>query len=143
VISSGSETTLLMPPAAFIGGQSAGKMGGSTDKIPVMIAVERVGTRKLGRVRFDIDDATRTHQMLGFAAATIAPGSTIHADGAGFLHGLAHTGYHRRYVSGYNAPDTGEVLSGAHLVALLLKRWIVRQRGTSPDASRLSGRSGV
>jgi hypothetical protein len=27
---------------AFIGGQSAGKKGGSTDKVPVMIAVERV-----------------------------------------------------------------------------------------------------
>ena len=109
---------------AFIGGQSAGRKGGATGKVPVIIAVERVGPRKLGRVRFGIDDAPGTHRMLEFAAATIAAGSSIHTDGARFLRGLATMGYQHSYVTGYNAPDIGQVLPGVHLVASLLKRWI-------------------
>jgi ISXO2-like transposase domain len=109
---------------AFLGGQSAGKKGGASDKIPVIIAVERVGPRKLGRVRFGIDDAPGTHRMLEFATATIAPGSTIHNDEARFLRGLAEMGYQHSYATGYNAPGIGQVLPGVHLVASLLKRWL-------------------
>ena len=58
-----------------------------------MIAVERVAPRRLGRVRFGIDDAPGTRQLLDFATATTAPGSTIHTDGARFVRRLADLGY--------------------------------------------------
>jgi ISXO2-like transposase domain len=109
---------------AFIGGQSAGRKGGATGTVPVIIAVERVGPRKLGRVRFGIHDGPGTHRMLEFATATITPGSSIHTDGARLLRGLAKLGYQHSYTTDYNAPDIGQVLPGCHLVASLLKRWL-------------------
>jgi hypothetical protein len=30
----------------FVGGRTTGKQGGSTDKVPVMVAVERIGTHR-------------------------------------------------------------------------------------------------
>jgi transposase-like protein len=49
---------------SFVGGRAAGKQGASTDKAPVMIAVENVGTQvnrklRLGRVRLGVADAPR------------------------------------------------------------------------------------
>ncbi len=38
----------------FVGGVSAGKLGASSDKVPVMVAVEKPGPgRRLGRVRLE------------------------------------------------------------------------------------------
>ena len=44
----------------FLGGRSTGKLGGSTDKVPVRIAVERLSPQKLGRVRFEVADRPGT-----------------------------------------------------------------------------------
>jgi hypothetical protein len=38
----------------FVAGKSRGKPGASTDKVPVMIAVERLDRGQLGRVRFQV-----------------------------------------------------------------------------------------
>jgi transposase-like protein len=109
---------------AFIGGVSVGKPGASTDKIPVQIAVEIVGTRKLGRVRFAVAERPGSRQLVDFACQTIEPGSTIRTDGARTLRQLADLGYDHEYVTGYNAEDRDTVLPGAHLVSSLLKRWL-------------------
>ena len=47
---------------SFVGGRATGSRGASTDKVPVMIAVENVGTQvnrklRLGRVRLGVADA--------------------------------------------------------------------------------------
>lgn len=108
----------------FIGGVSAGKDGGSTDKIPVQIAVERDGPRKLGRVRFAVATRPSSAQLVEFGCAVIEAGSTIRTDGLLTLRQLSGRGYIHEYVTGYNAPDRDEVLPGVHLVASLLKRWL-------------------
>jgi len=108
----------------FVGGRTTGKQGDSTDKVPVMVAVERVGTHRLGRVRFAVADRPSSRQQLDFARSTIEPGSTIRADGASVLRALASMGYTHEYVTGHDAPDIAEVLPGVHRVASLLKRWI-------------------
>ena len=108
----------------FIGGRSAGKKGGATDKVPVMVAVERLGPRRLGRVRFGVDDAPGTVKLVEFAASTIAEGSTVRTDGARMLRRLATMGYTHEYVNGYASADISNELPGVHLVASLLKRWI-------------------
>jgi hypothetical protein len=108
----------------FIGGRSAGKKGGSTDKVPVMVAVEGLGPRRLGRVRFGVDDAPGTVKLVEFAASTIAEGSTVRTDGARMLRRLATMGYTHEYVNGYASADISNELPGVHLVASLLKRWI-------------------
>jgi len=108
----------------FIGGRSAGKKGGSTDKVPVMVAVERLDSGRLGRARFGVADRAGSTKLLDFACATVAPGSLIRTDGARTLRRLASLGYRHDYITGYNAPDLDEVMPGVHLVAALLKRWI-------------------
>jgi transposase-like protein len=114
---------------SFIGGRATGRQGASTDKVPVMIAVENVGTQvnrklRLGRVRLAVADAPGSKQLVEFARTTVAPGSLIRTDGARMFRVLAQEGYHHQYVSGYSSPEPGHVtLPGSHRVASLLKRW--------------------
>lgn len=107
----------------FVGGRTPNGGRGS-DKVPVLVAVERLDSKRLGRVRFDIAERPASRQLVDFACASIAPGSTIRTDGAFMLRRLATLGYTHEYVTGYNAPDKDEVVPGVHLVASLLKRWL-------------------
>jgi len=108
----------------FLGGRSPGKTGGASDKVPVMVAVERLDSKRLGRVRFAIAERPHSREMVDFACATIAPGSSIHTDGAFMLRRLATLGYTHQFITGYNAADLDEVMPGVHLVSSLVKRWI-------------------
>jgi transposase-like protein len=114
---------------SFVGGRAGGRRGASTDKAPVMIAVENVGTQvnrklQLGRVRLGVADAPGSKQLVEFARTTVAPGSLIRTDGARMFRVLAQQGYTHQYVSGYSSPEPGHVtLPGPHRVASLLKRW--------------------
>ena len=114
---------------SFVGGRAAGKRGASTDKAPVMIAVENVGTQvnrkiQLGRVRLAVADSPGSKQLVDFARTTVAPGSLIRTDGARMFRVLANEGYTHEYISGYSSPEPGHVtLPGPHRVASLLKRW--------------------
>lgn len=107
----------------FVGGLSTGRRGASTGKVPVMVAVERIGTHKLGRVRFGINRGPGSLELVSFAQRSIESGSTIRTDGARFLRRLGTLGYTHKYATGYNSPDTSVELPGVHLVAGLLKRW--------------------
>lgn len=114
----------------FLGGRSAGKPGGASDKAAVMVAVERLPSGRLGRVRFGIAERPHSGELVDFACATIAPGSTIHTDGAYTLRRLGTLGYTHSFVTTNNFltqasnPDLDEVLPGVHLVSSLLKRWL-------------------
>jgi transposase-like protein len=114
---------------SFVGGRATGRLGASTDRAPVMIAVENVGTQvnqklRLGRVRLGVADSPGSKQLVDFARATVEPGSLIRTDGARMFRVLANDGYHHEYISGYSSPEPGHVtLPGPHRVASLLKRW--------------------
>ncbi len=59
---------------SFVGGRAAGRKGASTDKAPVMIAVENVGKQanrklRLGRVRLGVADSPGSKQLVDFARA--------------------------------------------------------------------------
>jgi transposase-like protein len=109
----------------FVGGRASGRPGASTDKVPVMVAVERIAPRKLGRVRLQLATAPNTLELVEFATSTITPGSTVRTDGARMMRRLTDLGYTHEYVDGYSAPDPAAVLPGVHLVASLLKRWLI------------------
>lgn len=109
----------------FVGGVSVGKRGASSDKVPVQVAVERIGPRKLGRVRFAVADAPSTLSLVDFASEVVEPGSTIRTDGARMMRRLGAMGYTHAYVNGYAADDPTAVLPGVHMVASLLKRWLI------------------
>jgi transposase-like protein len=114
---------------SFIGGRATGRLGASTSKVPVMIAVENIGTEvnrklRLGRVRLAVADAPGSKQLVDFARNSAEPGSLIRTDGARMFRALANEGYQHEYISGYSAPEPGHVtLPGPHRVASLLKRW--------------------
>ena len=108
----------------YLGGRSTGKPGGLSDKVAVTVAVERVGPRRLGRVRFQIPERGNSNEQLDFAQSAIEPGSTIQTDGLYLFRKLATMGYTHEYVNGYQADDITEVLPGVHRIASLLKRWI-------------------
>jgi hypothetical protein len=97
--------------------------------VPVMIAVENVGTQvnrklRLGRVRLGVADSPGSKQLVDFARTTVVPGSLIRTDGARMFRVLANDGYRHEYISGYSSPEPGHVtLPGPHRVASLLKRW--------------------
>ena len=109
----------------FVGGVSAGHQGGSSDKVPVMVAVEKTGHgRKLGRIRLEVTTRPGSLELVDFAQRMIAPGSNIRTDGARMLRRLGDLGYTHEYTNGYTAVDRAEVLPGVHLSASLLKRWL-------------------
>lgn len=109
---------------SFVGGRSTGNYGASTEKVPVMIAVERLDTGQLGRVRFNVADAPGTLGLVDFAVDVIAEGATVLTDGAPFLKRLSRLGFDHQWSNGYNSIDRSQELPGVHLVASLLKRWI-------------------
>lgn len=109
----------------FVGGVAPGLLGASTDKVPVQVAVERVGAKKLGRVRFRVASAPGTLELVDFATEVTEPGSLVRTDGARMMRRLADLGYDHIGVDGYSADDPSTVLPGVHLVASLLKRWLI------------------
>jgi hypothetical protein len=112
---------------SFLGGQSPSRHGGSSDKVPITIAVERTPRGRLGRVRLEVADKRGGLDMLDFATEVIAPGTMIHTDGALMFRRLPDLGYgHHATPSskgGYLVDDIDAVMPGAHLVSSLLKRW--------------------
>ncbi|GAB2776180.1 IS1595-like element ISSod11 family transposase [Terrabacter koreensis] len=108
----------------MIGGVARGRAGYG-DKVAVMIAIEHNETRRLGRVRLAVADHPGTTQLVDFATTVIEPGSTIRTDGARTLRRLADLGYRHEFTLGYTAIDKASVLPGVHLVASLLKRWLI------------------
>ena len=109
----------------FVGGVSVGRPGAASTKSTVRVAVERVGPKRLGRVRLELGDAPNTSGLVHFATTIVTPGSTIRTDGAIVMRRLSNLGYTHEFTTGYNAEDPNEVLPGVHLVASLLKRWLI------------------
>ena len=67
---------------SFLGGRSHGKPGGASEKAPITIAVERLPSGRLGRVRLDLAEMANSVDQVEFARKVIAPGTEIHTDGA-------------------------------------------------------------
>lgn len=110
----------------FVGGVSTGKLGGSSTKVPVMVAVEKPdGRRRLGRIRLEVAQRPDTLELVEFATRVVEPGSMIHTDGAPMLARLTDRGYRHQATNGSTATDLDSVLPGVHLVASLLKRWLI------------------
>lgn len=112
---------------SFVGGHShgSGRRGGGSDKTPVMIAVERIGSHRLGRVRLASVVTTVKENLLDFVQASVAEGSIVRTDGAvGYRH-LHALGYRHKPVNLSASIDPAHVeLPGVHMVASLLKRWV-------------------
>lgn len=108
----------------FVGGVSPGRAGAGSGKVTVMVAVERRGGRRLGRLRMQIADRPNTSAILDFAQTAISPGATVHTDGTRLFRNLPSRGFTHEYVNSYAVEDKTSVLPGVHLVSSLIKRWL-------------------
>jgi transposase-like protein len=111
----------------FVGGEAIGNRGRSgAGKRLVAIAVEENGPR-LGRIRMHfIPDASKA-SLHAFVRQTIAPGSLVHTDGWDSYKGLAQLGYKHQIsaLKGRGKSAATQLLPRVHLVASLLKRWLL------------------
>ena len=116
----------------YVGGKKPGKRGrGAAGKALVGIAVEDKGDEGIGRIRLQqLQDASAA--SLGpFVQAIAEPGSVIRTDDWSGYSGLAVNGFHHVVASSND-------LKLAHLIAALLKRWLLGIYQGAVRASHLS-----
>jgi transposase-like protein len=113
----------------YIGGKKPGKRGrGAEGKALVAIGVEDKGSKGIGRIRLQhIFDAS-SESLNEFIENTISPGSIVQTDDWTGYGGIEALGYKRQIIQ-------IKELKLPHLVAALLKRWLL---GTYQGAVRPS-----
>jgi transposase-like protein len=123
----------------FVGGDEEGVYGRQIEgKALVVIAVEERG-RGVGRIRMArVADASAASLHL-FIQKSIEPGSIIHTDGWDGYSGLEQKGYRRErtVLSGKGKKAAVRLLPGVHLVAALLKRWLLGTHHGAVSADHL------
>jgi len=124
----GGEDVVVEMDATFIGGRTQGKRGPRYgNKAEVVIAVERIGARRLGRVRLrQIDKTNRKDELLSFTEDVIAPGTILRTDGEPSypdIVGRLHLRHDLVFVYSSSEPAR-DLLPGVHQVASLIKRWL-------------------
>lgn len=115
----------------YVGGKRQGKRGrGAEGKELVGIAVEDKGEEGLGRIRLQhLEDASAA-SLTAFIKAAVETGSTIRTDDWSGYGALAKNGFQHVVADSYD-------LTIAHLVAALLKRWLLGTYQGTPRPSHL------
>lgn len=95
------------------------------DKALVVIAVELEG-KKVGRVRWRLIPDASGASLVGFLKDCVTPGTTVHTDDWNGYHGVRAAGFvHRVNVLQGDAERVRKFFPHVHLVASLLKRWLL------------------
>ena len=103
----------------YVGGPKPGKRGrGALGKAVVVIAVEDIAPNGIGRIRLGMIPDASADSLNSFIRAQIEPGSTIRTDDWQGYAGLPELGYLWQIM-------LPEQLKLPHLVASLLKRWLL------------------
>lgn len=111
----------------YIGKKEEGLRGRKTDKNSIVaIAVEMKGKKSIGRIRLSKILDVSEDSLIPFIGEMIEPGSTIHTDGWVSYINLQNLGYiHERTIISNHDDKAHVLMPGVHLVASLLKRWIL------------------
>lgn len=110
-----------------VGGPEEGKRGRQTEtKAIVAVAAEKSG-RGIGRIRLRRVKDVSADSLLPFVQGAVVPGSVVHTDGWSGYSGLAAAGYQQHQVTVINGgcDPAHEVTPRVHMVASLLKRWLI------------------
>ncbi len=107
----------------YIGGLEEGVRGRkASDKALVLIAAEE-NSKKIGRIRMRLAENASSKSLLPFIKDNIEPGSVVHTNAWRGYSGVSTKGYiHEVSVLKETGP---EALPRIHLIASLLKRWIL------------------
>lgn len=111
-----------------------------THLVAIALAVELLQPKGFGRIRLRrIQSATKT-ELLPFVHGNIAPGSTLHTDGAPIYAPLADEGFiHKPHVMLGSKTPAHEPLPGVHRIAALLKRWLLGTHHGAIDPKHVDG----
>jgi transposase-like protein len=108
----------------FIGGERSGKRGrGAEGKTLVLIAAEQA-EKGIGRIRLTTIADASGKTLKEATVQMVEPGSTLRTDGWDGYNLLTRNGYIHAPVSHKDA-ESGDATPNAHLVASLLKRWLL------------------
>ena len=108
----------------FIGGARHGKRGrGADNKSLVLIAVED-NENKIGRIRLSVIEDDSSTSITPAVVNMVEKGSSIRTDGWNGYAGLRKNGYKHLPITNENIAEE-DVISLAHLLASLLKRWLL------------------
>ncbi len=124
---------------SYVGGVEEGGIGRrhAGDKTIVAIAVERRGS-SLGRVRMRRVADVSTASLISFVQEAVEPRSTVFTDGWRGYKQLSAYGYDHQVVSIRDSGEPAHVaLPHVHLVAGLLKRWIIGTHQGAPTRRHL------
>jgi transposase-like protein len=120
----------------YVGGEVTGLRGRSgAGKSLVAIAVQAKGAA-IGRIRMQVIPDASKATLHTFVRQTVEAGSTVHTDGWDSYKGLDAWGYQHciSTLKGRGSSAATELLPRVHLIAALLKRWLLgtHQGAVSP-----------
>ena len=108
-----------------LGELSTGQKATALLYLIIAVAAEKSG-RGIGRIRLRRIEDVSADTLITFVRDVVVPGAMIHTDGWRGYNGLAAAGYRRHVSVISDSPDPAhEVMPRVHLVASLLKRWLV------------------
>lgn len=108
----------------IVGGETKGKRGrGADSKSLVLIAAEDT-PKGIGRIRLSTISEASGAVLTNAIQEMVSEGSTIRTDGWTGYNGLSNLGYLHVPMSNHNVKED-DVIEEAHLVASLLKRWLI------------------
>ncbi len=112
---------------SYVGGNEAGATGRQTDtKARVAIAVESLAPKGIGRIRLGHVLDVSAASLIPFVQASVEPGATVRTDGWQAYWTLPDHGYtHDRVVMRRGGDPAHVAMPNVHLVASLLKRWLL------------------
>lgn len=108
----------------MIGGEQIGKKGrGAAGKTLVLVAAED-NVESIGRIRLATISDASSDVLTSTIQQMVSVGSTIRTDGWPSYNALSNLGYIHLPVSNHDVKNN-DVIDKAHLVASLLKRWLI------------------
>lgn len=110
----------------YIGGREKSARGRETDTKSIVVAAVEKNGRGVGRIRLRRVDDVSAASLLSFVKDAVTPGTEVHTDGWRAYSRLKHAGYQHQVtvIDGGSSP-AHEVMPRVHIVASLLKRWLM------------------
>ena len=120
---------------AFLGGVQPGRRGrGARHKAPLLLAVERLPSGRLGQAAIEAVPQLRQSRLAAFAARCLSQAATIRSDAGNTFFRLAEQGFH--HIPEKMAHERGRALRrlpAVHLLISNLKRFVLgRHHSTAP-----------